>query len=78
MKSNDTNNPSKSSLASGGLADNASECGTADMNSEVSLDAHTQAIIGQRLKSVYGEIVQQPVPDDLLRLLDQLAAKERR
>lgn len=79
MKSNDKDNPQKLSLASGGEGDSSMKPETPQMNAaEGGLDTHTQVMIGQRLKAVYGEIVRQPVPDDLLRLLDELAAKEQR
>jgi hypothetical protein len=41
------------------------------------LDESAQQLIGQHLKAVYDEIVQQPVPDQFLRLLDELERKER-
>ena len=42
------------------------------------LDDRTQAAIGQRLKAVYSEIVQEPVPERFLKLLEELEQKERR
>ena len=44
---------------------------------EVRLDEAAQALIGMHLKAVYSEIVQQPVPDEFLKLLDDLERKER-
>jgi hypothetical protein len=44
---------------------------------EIRLDEAAQALIGQHLKAVYSEIVQQPVPDEFLKLLDDLERKER-
>ncbi len=44
---------------------------------EVRLDEAAQALIGQHLKAVYSEIVQQPIPDEFLKLLDDLERKER-
>lgn len=44
---------------------------------EVKLDDAAQALIGQHLKAIYGEIVQQPVPDRFLELLEELERKER-
>ncbi len=43
----------------------------------ITLDEAAQQMIGQQLKAVYGEIVQQPVPDQFLKLLDELERKER-
>ena len=45
--------------------------------SEIRLDDAAQAAIGRQLRAVYSEIVQQPVPDQFLRLLDELEQKER-
>lgn len=36
-----------------------------------------QHLIGQNLKSIYGAILQEPIPDDLLRRLDELERKEK-
>ena len=44
---------------------------------EIRLDEAAQALIGQHLKAIYSEIVQQPVPDEFLKLLDDLERKER-
>ena len=41
----------------------------------VKLDASAQALIGQQLRAVYGEILSQPVPDHLLELLEELERK---
>ena len=43
----------------------------------IKLDHTAQVLIGQHLKAIYGEIVQQPVPDRFLELLDELERKER-
>ena len=40
------------------------------------LDEQAQRLIGQRLKSAYDELVRQPVPDHLLKLLEELERKE--
>jgi Anti-sigma factor NepR len=45
---------------------------------DVKLDAYTQTLIGQKLKAIYREIVQEPVPETFLKLLDELERKERR
>jgi uncharacterized Fe-S cluster-containing radical SAM superfamily protein len=42
----------------------------------IRLDASAQALIGQQLRAVYGEIVNQPVPDHLLKLLEELQGKD--
>lgn len=43
----------------------------------ITIDEPTQALIGHRLKAVYAEIVEQPVPERLLRLLEELERKEQ-
>lgn len=45
---------------------------------EIKLDDAAQAAIGRQLRAVYSEIVQQPVPDQFLQLLDELERKERK
>jgi hypothetical protein len=42
----------------------------------VKLDTSAQALIGQQLRAVYGEIVNQPIPDHLLKLLEDLERKD--
>ena len=44
------------------------------------LDADLQAAIGQQLRAVYHETLNEPVPDRFVRLLEQLAttAADRR
>jgi hypothetical protein len=39
------------------------------------LDADLQAVIGQQLRAVYHEILNEPVPDRFVQLLEQLATK---
>jgi len=39
------------------------------------LDDDLQAVIGQQLRAVYHEILNEPVPDRFVRLLEQLATK---
>jgi len=39
------------------------------------LDTDLQAVIGQQLRAVYHEILNEPVPDRFVRLLQQLATK---
>jgi Anti-sigma factor NepR len=41
------------------------------------LPASVQDMIGRRLKTIYQDIVQQPVPENLLQLLTELETKER-
>ena len=41
-------------------------------DTEIKLDEAAQAAIGRQLRAVYSEIVQQPVPDQLLQLLEEL------
>ena len=53
---------------------NRSDPGT---ETEVKLDESAQALIGHHLKAVYSEIVEQPIPDQFLKLLDELERKER-
>ena len=50
---------------------------SAEGEAMISLDSRAQAVIGQRLKAVYSELVQQPVPDHLLKLLEELERQER-
>ena len=45
---------------------------------EIKLDDAAQAAIGRHLRAVYSEIVQQPIPDQFLQLLDELERKEQR
>ena len=42
----------------------------------IKLDLAAQVMIGQQLKAMYSDFVQQEIPAHLLRLLDELAAKE--
>lgn len=44
--------------------------------SVIKLDDAAQQMIGQQLKAVYGEIVRQPIPDQFLKLLNELERKE--
>jgi hypothetical protein len=39
------------------------------------LDSDLQAVIGQQLRAVYHEVLNEPVPDRFVRLLEQLATK---
>jgi len=43
----------------------------------VRLDPRVRAHIGSRIKAVYDEVLEEPVPDRFVALLDQLASKER-
>lgn len=49
-----------------------------DVVDEPRLDDASQTAIGRQLRAVYSEIVQQPVPDNFLRLLEELERKETR
>lgn len=40
------------------------------------LDSLAQKRIGKELKSIYDEVVNEPIPDDMLDLLDRLAGEE--
>lgn len=44
--------------------------------SPAKLDDLAQVLIGRHLKAVYSEIVEQPVPDQILKLLEELERKE--
>ena len=47
-----------------------------DGNVDVRLDPTAQALIGHHLKTMYEEVVNQDVPEHLLRLLEELERKE--
>jgi len=47
-------------------------------NDQPGLDREVQAHIGQQLRAAYREILNQPVPDRFVRLLEELAAQESR
>ena len=49
---------------------------TDDSEPTVKLPPAAQALIGRHLKAMYSEVVQQEVPDHLLKLLDELERKE--
>ena len=42
----------------------------------VKIDEAAQALIGHHLRTLYGEIVREPIPDQLLKLLHDLDNKE--
>jgi Anti-sigma factor NepR len=44
---------------------------------EAELTEGAQRLIGLHLKQLYGKIVAEPVPDEFLRLLDELEQRER-
>jgi hypothetical protein len=48
-----------------------------ESETEVKLDESAQTLIGHHLKAVYREIVDQPIPDQFLKLLEDLERKER-
>jgi hypothetical protein len=41
------------------------------------LDSRVRTHIGRKIKAVYDEVLEEPVPDRFLTLLDELAKKER-
>ena len=41
------------------------------------LDPRVRTHIGRKIKAVYDEVLQEPVPDRFLNLLDELSKKER-
>ncbi len=49
----------------------------ATSESEIRLDEQAQELIGRQLKAVYGAIVQEPIPDRFLELLENLERKEQ-
>jgi len=44
--------------------------------SDVKLDTDLQAHIGRQLRAVYDEVVNEPVPDKFIRLLEELERKQ--
>jgi len=78
MTSSDEGNIIKPTAIKTATGDTPLEIDETAKGGEIELDAHTQAAIGRRLKAVYSEIVQEPIPEQLLKLLDTLAAKERK
>lgn len=49
---------------------------TDDGTGPVKLDDTAQALIGHHLRALYGQIVREPVPDHLIKLLQDLERKE--
>jgi Anti-sigma factor NepR len=58
-------------------ADSDGGDGHSGMDRVAKLDDSAQVLIGQHLKTVYGEIVEQPIPDQFLKLLEELERKEQ-
>lgn len=63
-------------------ADTNSMTGRGQQNYESSsshgrLDPRVRSHIGRKIKAVYDEVLEEPVPDRFLTLLDELAKKER-
>lgn len=56
--------------------DGGANQGHLDTDEPVKIDSAAQALIGQQLKAMYSDLVRQEIPDDLIRLLDELEAKE--
>lgn len=42
----------------------------------VATDPRTDALIGNKLRAYFDKLLEEPVPDRILELLEQLAAKE--
>lgn len=61
----------------GSLPKNAKGDDETEPEMVVRLDDSAQALIGQHLKAIYSEIIQERIPDNLLKLLDELGKKER-
>ena len=57
--------------------DNAESVEHRSSSVEVKLDSAAQALIGHQLRTLYGEIVREPVPSQLLKLLQDLERKEQ-
>ena len=58
----------------GGAGDGGSERMTGD--GERTLDAKSQTSIEERLRTMYDRVVEEPVPDRFLSLLEQLESSE--
>lgn len=43
---------------------------------DVKIDEAAQKLIGHQLRTIYGQIVSEPIPDQLLKLLHELECKE--
>jgi hypothetical protein len=43
--------------------------------SDAVLEAHLQRLIGRQLRATYDDVVKEPLPEHLVRLLDDLAAE---
>ena len=77
MIGNEDDVPRLPNASSNPVKDSSMATSSADEEVMISLDSRAQAMIGQRLKAVYSELVQQPVPDHLLKLLEELEQQER-
>ena len=51
--------------------------GSADTPMGARLEADLQAHIGRQLRAVYDEVVNEPVPDKFVQLLEELERKQR-
>lgn len=69
--------PEGAQAPSGGGHGKAGNGGSEGGEDDIRIDEAAQALIGQHLKAIYSEIVQQPVPEELLKLLEDLERKER-
>lgn len=76
---NSSGKPAPPDAGPGGVAtaDTIMETQTGRCEPVIQFDKAAQALIGQHLKAMYSEVVQERVPDHLLRLLDELERKER-
>ena len=61
----------------GGAYDKSFEEAIDDTNDEPTLDPKAQELIGRQLKVLYGSILADPVPDQFVKLLEDLERKER-
>ena len=65
----------------GNHADDGTDCSTHkgpdDVNDEPKLDPKAQELIGRQLKVLYGSILDEPVPDQFVKLLEDLERQER-
>ena len=64
-------------MTSGRTADGSSHEAIDDTNDEPMLDPKAQELIGRQLKVLYGSILEEPVPDQFVKLLEDLERKER-
>ena len=68
---------SLSEFAGDGNLINANSTIEAAEKPQTELDSAAQALIGHHLRTLYGEIVREPVPDQFLKLLQDLERREQ-